>query len=206
MIHTVKDFGTVNKAEIDVFMELSCCFSDPMDVGNLISGSSAFSKIEENNRIGKTRDLFKKIRAFQGTFHAKMGTIEDINGMDLTEAEDIKKRWQEYTEELYKKDLHDPDDHDGVIIHLEPDILECEVKWALGSITTNKASGGDGIPDELFQMLKDDAVKFYMQYAGKLENSAVDTGLEKVSFHSNLKERQCQRMLKLLHNCTHLTC
>ena len=105
-----------------------------------------------------TRDLFKKIRDIKGTFHAKMGSIKDRNGMDLTEAADIKKRWQEYTEELYKKDLHDPDNHDGVIIHLEPDILECEVKWALESITTNKASGGDGIPVELFQILKDDAV------------------------------------------------
>ena len=107
----------------------------------------------------KTRDLFKKTRDTKGTFPAKMDTIKDRNGMDLTEAEDIKKRWQEYTEELYKKDLHDPDNHDGVITHLEPDILECEVKWALGSITTNKASGGDGISVELFQMLKDDAVK-----------------------------------------------
>ena len=114
---------------------------------------------EGNNRMGKTRDLFKKIRDTKGTFHAKMGSIKDRNGMDLTEAEDIKKRWQEYTEELYKKDLHYLDNHDGVITHLEPDILECEVKWALGSITTNKASGGDGIPVELFQILKDDAVK-----------------------------------------------
>ena len=111
--------------------------------------------------MGKTRDLFKKIRDTKGTFHAKLGTIKDRNGMDLTEAEDIKKRWQEYTEKLYKKDLHDlfPDNHDGVITYLEPDILECEVKRALGSIITNKASGGDGIPVELFQILKDDAVK-----------------------------------------------
>ena len=106
----------------------------------------------------KTKDLFKKIRDTKGTFHAKMGTIKDRNSMNLTEAEDIKT-WQEYTEELYKKDLHDPDNHDGVITHLEPDILECEVKWTLGSITTNKASGGEGIPAELFKMLKDDAVK-----------------------------------------------
>ena len=108
--------------------------------------------------MGKTRDLFKKIRDTKGIFHAKMCTIKDRNGMDLTEAEDIKKRWQEYTE-LYKKDLHDPDNHNGVITHLEPHNLECEVKWALGSITTNKASGGGGIPVELFQILKDDAVK-----------------------------------------------
>ena len=109
--------------------------------------------------MGKTRDLFKKIGDTRWTFHAKMGSIKDRNGMDLTEAEDIRKRWQEYTEELYKKDVHDPDNQDGVITHLEPDILECEVKWALESITTNKARGGDGIPVELFQILKDDAVK-----------------------------------------------
>ena len=109
--------------------------------------------------MGKTRDLFKKIRNTKGTFHAKMGLINDRNGMDLTEAEDIKKRWQEYTEELYKKDLHNPDNHDGVTTQLKPDILEYEVKWALESITMNKASGGDGIPVELFQILKDDAVK-----------------------------------------------
>ena len=116
-------------------------------------------EIEENNRMGKTRDIFKKIKDTKGTLHAKTGTIKDRNGMDLTEAEDIKKRWQKYTEELYKKDLHDPDNHNDVITHLEPDILECEVKWALESITMNKASGGDGIPVELFQILKDDAVK-----------------------------------------------
>jgi len=109
--------------------------------------------------IGKTRDLFKKIRDTKGTFYTKMGTIKDRNGTDLTEAEDIKKRWQEYTEELYKKDLNEPDDYDGVITHLELDILECEVKWALRSITMNKTSGADGIPVELFQILKDDAVK-----------------------------------------------
>ena len=109
--------------------------------------------------MGKTRDLFKKTGDTKGTFHVKMGTIKVRNGMDLTEAEGIKKRWQEYTEELYKKDLHDPDNHDGVITDLEPDILECEVKWALESITMNKASGDDGIPVELFQILKDDAVK-----------------------------------------------
>ena len=140
-----------------------------------------------------TRDLFKKIRDTKGTFHAKIGLIKDRNGMDLTEAKDIKKRCQEYTE----------DNHNGVITHLEPDILECEVKWALESITTNKASGSDGIPVELFQILKDHAVKVLPAI---LENSAVATGLEKVSFHSNPKERQCQGMLKLPHNCTHLTC
>jgi len=107
--------------------------------------SDQYKEIEENNRMGKTSDVVKKIRDTKGTFHAKMGTIKDRNGMDLTEAEDIKKRWQEYTEELYKKDVHDPDNHNSVITHLNPDILECEVKWALGSITTNKVSGGDGI-------------------------------------------------------------
>ena len=116
-------------------------------------------EIEENNRMGKTRDLFKKIRATKGIFHAKMGTVKDRNGMNLTEAEDIKKRWQEYTEELYKKDLNDPDNHDGAITYLEPDILEHKVKWDLSSITMNKASGGDGIRVDLFQILKDDAVK-----------------------------------------------
>ena len=127
--------------------------------------------------------------------------------MDLIGAEDIKKRWQEYTEELCEKELHDPDNYDGVITHLEPDNLEYEVKWALESITMNTASGGDGIPVELFQILKDDAVKSAaLNKPANLENSAVATGLEKVSFHSNPKERQCQRMLKLLHSCTHLTC
>ena len=125
--------------------------------------SDQCKEIEENNRMGKTSDLFKKIRDTKGTFHAKMGSIKDRNGMDLTEAEDIKKRWQEYTEELYKelykKDLHDPDNHDTLITHLELDILECEVKWALGNITMNKASGGDGISVALFQILKDDGVK-----------------------------------------------
>ena len=121
--------------------------------------SDQCKEIEENNRTGKTRDFFKKIRDTKGTFHAKMGSIKDKNGMDVTEAEDIKKRWQEYTEELYKNDLHDPDNHHSVITHLETDILECEVKWALESITMNKASGGDGIPVELFPVLKDDAMK-----------------------------------------------
>ena len=129
-----------------------------------------------------------------------MGSIKDRNGTDLREAEDIKQRWQEYTEELYKKDLHDPDNHNGVITHLEPDILECEVKWALGSITTNKASGGDGIPVELFQILKDDAVKVLHSICSKFGklSSGHRPGKGQFSFQS-------QRMLKLLHNCTHLT-
>ena len=125
---------------------------------------------------------------------------------NLTEAEEIKKRWQEYTEELYKKSLNDWDNHDGVVTHLEPDILECEVKWALGSITTSKASGGDGIPVEVFQMLKDDTLKVLHSTCQQIWKSAVATGLEKVSFHSNPKEKQCQRMFKLLHSCTHFTC
>ena len=132
--------------------------------------------------MGKTRDLFKKIRETMGTFHAKMGSIKDRNGIDLTEAEDIMKRWQEYTEELYKKD-HDPDNHDGVITHLEPDILECEVKWALECITTNKASGGDGIPVELFQILKDDAVKVLHSIC----SSGHRTGKSQFSFQSQRK-------------------
>ena len=125
--------------------------------------------------------------------------------MDLTEAEDIKKRWQEYTE-LYEKDLHDPDNHDGVIIHLETDILECEVKWALGSITTNKVSGGNGIPVELFQTLKDDAVKVLHSICQQIWNSVVAIGVENISFYFSPKIGQCQRMFKLWHDCTHLTC
>ena len=139
--------------------------------------------------MGKTRDLFKKIRDTKGTFHAKMGSIKDRNGMDLTEEEDIKKRWQQYTEELYKKDLHDPANYNGVITHLEPDILGCGVKWALESITMNKASDCDGIPVELFQTLKEKGEKCCesaaLNMSANLENSAVATGLEKVSFHSN---------------------
>ena len=140
--------------------------------------------------MGKTSNLFKKIGDTKGTFHAKMGSIKDRNGMNLTEAKDIKKRWQEYTEDLYRKDLHDPDNHDGVITHLEPDILECEVKWALGSISTNKARGGDGIPVELFQILKDDAVKvLYSTNANKFGklSSGHRTGKGQFSFQSQRK-------------------
>ena len=158
------------------------------------------TKKEENNRMGKTRDLFKTIIDTKGIFYAKMGTIKDRNGRDLTEAEDIKKKWQEYTE-LYKKD-----NHDGLITHLEPDILECEVKWTLGSITTNKASRGDGIPVELFQILKDDAVKVLHSICQQIwKTQQWPQDWKKASFHSDPKERQCQRMLKLPHNCTHLT-
>ena len=138
---------------------------------------------------GNTRDLFKKIRDTKGTFHAKMGSIKDRNDMGLTEAEDIKKRWQEYTEKLYKKDLHDPDNLDGVITHLKPDILECEVKWGLESITTNKASVGDGIPVEVFQILEDDAVKVLAQYASKFGkvSSGHRTGKGQFSLQSQRK-------------------
>ena len=165
--------------------------------------SDQCKEIEENNRMGKIRDLFKKIRDTKGIFHAKMGLILDRNGRELTEAEAIKKRCQEYTE-LYKKDLHDPDNHDDVITHLEPDILEWEVKWALESITMNKASEGDGIPVDLFQILKDDAIKVLHSICQQIWKTQ-QRPREKVSFHSNPKERQCQRMLKLPHNCTHLT-
>ena len=137
----VEEFQTIGRRDKKAFVSDQC------------------KEVEENNRMGKTRHLFKKLRDMKGAFHAKMGSIKYRNGMDLTEAEDIKKKWQEYTEEIYKKDLHDPDNHDGVIPHLEPDILECEVKWALGNITMNKASGGDGIPVELFRIQEDDAVK-----------------------------------------------
>ena len=180
-LHTaVKRREAESKGEKERYTHLNAEFQRTARRDKKVILSDQCKEIEENNRIGKTRDLFEKIRDTQGTFQAKMGSTKDRNGMDITEAEDIKKRWQEHIE-LYKKDLHDPDNHDGVITHLEPDILECEVKWAWGSITTNKASGGDGIPAELFQILKDDAVKVLVN----LENSAVATGLEKVSFHSN---------------------
>ena len=148
-----------------------------------------FKETEEINRMGKTRNLFKQIRDTKGTFHAKMGSIKDRNCMDLTEAENIKKRWQEYTEELYKRYLNDPDNHGGVITHLEPDILECEVKWALGSITMNKDSRSDGIPVELFQILKDDLRKRCTQYSSKFGklSSGHRTGKGQFSFQSQRK-------------------
>ena len=186
-----------SKGEKERYSHLNVEFQRIVRRDKKASLSDQCKEIEENYTMGKTRGLFKKIRDTKGTFHARISIIKDRNGMDLIEAEGIKKRWQEYTE-LYRKDLHDSDNHNGVITHLKPDILECEVKWALGSITTNKASGGDGIPVELFQILKDDV-------QANVENTAVATGLEKVSFHFNPKERQCQRMLKLLHNCNHLT-
>ena len=154
----VKRRETRSKGEKETYTHLNAEFQRIARRDKKAFLNDQCKEIEENNRMGKTRDLFKKIRDTKRAFHAKISTIKDRNGMDLTEAEDIKKRWKEYAEERYKKDLHDPDNHDGVTTHLEPDILECEVKWALGSITTNKASGGDGIPVELFQILKDDAV------------------------------------------------
>ena len=155
--------------------------------------------------MGKTRDRYKKIRDTKGIFHAKMSTIKDRNGMDLTEVEDIKKRWQEYTEELYKKDLHDPDNHDCVITHLEPDILECKVKWALGNTTTNKASEGDGIPVELFQILKDDAVKVLhsiCQQIGKTQQLPQDW---KRSVFIAPNKGNAKESLNY-HKCIHFTC
>ena len=158
------------------------------------------AKKQENNRMGKTRDLFKKIRDTKGTFHAKTDLIKNRNTMDVTEAEDIKKRWQEYREELYKKDLNDPDNHNGVITNLEPDILGGKVKWALGSITTNKAGGGDGIPVELFQILKDDAVKVLHSICQQIWKTQQWPQDWKRSVFIDPKERQCQRMLKLFHS------
>ena len=169
---TVKRREAKSKGEKERYTHLNAEFQRTARRGKKAFLSDQCKEIEENNRMGKTRNLFKKIMDTKGIFHAKIGTINDRNGMDLTEAEDIKKRWQEYTEELYKKDLHYQDHHDGVITHLEPDILECEVKWALESLTTNRGSGGDGIPVELFQILKDDAVKVLHSICQQI-NSAV---------------------------------
>ena len=156
--------------------------------------------------MGKTRDLFKKIRNTKGTFHTKKGTVKDRNGMDLTEVEDIKKRWQEYTEELGKKVLHDSDNHNGVIIHLEPDILECEVKWALGSITTNKASGGDGIPVELFQILKDNALKVLHSICQQIWKTQQCPKDWKRSVFIPIPKKVDSKKYTHLHNCIHFTC
>ena len=178
-----------SKGEEERYAHLNAEFQGIARRDKKASLSHQCKEIEENNRMGKTRDLFKKIRDTKGIFHTKMGIINDRNGMDLTEAEDIKKRWQEYIEELYKKDLHNPDNHDGVITDLEPDILECEVKWALESITINNATGGDGIPVELFQILKDDAVKVLhsiCQQIWKL-SSGHRTGKGQFSFQSQRK-------------------
>ena len=151
--------------------------------------------------MGKTRDLYKKIRDTKETFHAQVGTIKGRNGMDLTKAEDIKKRRQEYTKVLHKKDLHDPDNHSGVITHLEPDILECKVKWALGSITTNKASGGDGIAAELFQILKDDAVKVLYSICQQIwEMQQWPQDWKRLVFFPIPKKGNAKEMFKLQHN------
>ena len=155
--------------------------------------------------MGKTRHLFKKIRDTKGIFHAKMGLINDRNFMDQREAEDIKKRWQEYTEELYKKDLHDQDNHNGVITHLEPDILECEVKWTLGSITKNKTSGGDGIPVELFQILEDDAVKVLHSICQQIWKTQQWTQDWKRSVLIPIPKKGNAKECSSYHNCTHLT-
>ena len=167
--------------------------------------SNQCKEIEESNRMGKTRDLFKKIRDTKGTFHVKVGAIKDRNGMGLT-AEVIKKRWQEHTEELYKKDLNDPDNHDGVITHLEPDILECEVKSALESITMNKNSGGDEIPVELFQILKDDAVKVLHSICQQIWKTQQRPQDWKKSIFIPIPKKGNAIMFRLLHNCSHLAC
>ena len=155
--------------------------------------------------MGKTRGLFMKNEHIKRTFHARMGTIKDRNGKDLIEAKEIKKRWQEYTEELHKKGLNDPDNHDGMVTHLKPNILECEVKQALGSITMNKPGRGDGVVAELFKILKMLLLKCCTQYVSKFGKLISGHRTGKVNFHSNPKERQGQRMLKLVCNCTHLT-
>ena len=186
-IHLNAEFQRIERREKKAFISDQC------------------KETEENNRMEKTRSLFKKIRDTKGTFHAKMGSIKDRNGMDLKEAEDIKKRWQENTEELYKKDLYDPNNNNGVITHLEPDILECEVKWALERITMNKASGGDGISVELFQILKDDAVKVLhsvCQHIWKTHQWPQDW---KRSVFIQSQRKAMPKNVQILHNCTHLT-
>ena len=168
--------------------------------------SDQCKEIEENNRMGKTSDLFKNIRDTKGTFHARIGTIKDRNGMDLTEAEDIKKRWQEYTEELYKKALYDADNHDSVITNLEPDILEYEVKWALGSITMNKASGGGGISVELFQILKDDTVKELHSICQQIWKTQQWPQNWQRSVFIPIPKKGMPKMFKLPYDCAHFTC
>ena len=180
-----------SKGERERYIHLNAEFQRIARRDKKIFLSDQCKEREEKKRVGKIEISARKLDT-KGTFHAKMGITKDRNVMDLTETEDIKKRWQKYTEELHKKDLHDPDNHDGVTTHLEPDILECELKWTLGSITTNKASGSDRIPVELFQILNDDRCceSAVLNMPANLENSAVATGLEKVSFYSNNKERQ----------------
>ena len=186
---TVKRREVKSKGEKERYTHLKAEFQRITKRNKKAFLSDQWKEIEENNRMDKTRDLFKKIRDIKGTFHAKTGSIKDWNGMTLTEAEDIKKRWQEYTEKLCKKDLHDQDNHDGVITHLESDILECKVKWALGSNTMNKASGGDGIAIELFQILKMMLWNGCTQYASKFGkfSSGHRTGKGQFSFQSQRK-------------------
>ena len=197
----VKRRDVKGKGEKDRYAHLNAEFQRiARSYKKAFSLSDQYREIEENNRMGKTKDLSKKIRDIKGIFHVKTGTIKDRNGIDLTEVEDIKKRWQECTE-LYKKYTHNPDNHDGVITHLQPDILECDIKWALGNITTNKASGGDGIPVELFQSLKDDTVKMLhsiCQQIGKLSSSH-RTGKGQFSYQSQRKAmpKNAQRTTQL---------
>ena len=201
----VKRRGMKSKGEKERYKHLNAEFQRIARRDKKAFFSIQCKEIEEKNRLGKTRDLFKKMEDTKGTFHAMMGSIKDRNGMHLTEAEGIKKRWQEYTEELYKKDLHDPDNHDGVITHLEPSILECEVKWTLGSITMNKDIGSDGISVEIFRILKDDAVKVLhsiCQQIWKIQQWPQDW---KRSVFIPIPKKQCQRIFKLPHNCIHLT-
>ena len=168
--------------------------------------SEQCKEIEDSNRMGKTRDLFKEIRDTNGTFHAKMGTIKDRNGMALTEAEDIMKQWQEYTEELYKKDLHNLDNHANVITNPEPDILEYEVKGALGSITTNKASGGDGITPELCKIIKDDAIKVLHSICQQIWKAQQGSQDCKGQFSFQTQRKTILKMFKLPRNCPHFSC
>ena len=187
-----KRIESKGKGEKERYAHLNAAFQRTAKRDKKAFLSEQCKEIEENNRMRKTRDFFKKIRDTKGTFHAKMGSIKDRNGRDLTETEDIKKRWQEYTEELYKKELHNSDNHDGVITHLEPEILECEVKWTLGSITMNKASGGGGIPGELFQILKDDAMKVLHSICQQIwKTQQWPKDWKKVHFRFNPKERRC---------------
>ena len=199
--------NTKGKGEKERYTHLNAEFQRIARRDKKVFLSDQCKDIKENNRIGKTRDLWKKITNTKGTFHAKMGSIKDRNGMDLTEAEYIKKRWQEYTEELYKKHLHDPDNDDGVITHLEPDILEYEVKRALGSITMNKASGGDGIPVELFQILKNDAVKVLHSICQQIwKTQQWPQDWKRSVFTPIPKKGNPKECSTYPHNCTHLTC
>ena len=204
---SVKRRGVKSKGEKERYKHLNAEFQRLARRDKKAFLSDQYKEIEKNNRTGKTKDLFKKIRDTKGTFHTKMGSIKDRNCVDLTEAEDIKKRWQAYTEELYKKDLNDQDNHDGVITHLEPDILEWEVKWILESITMNKASGGDGIPTELFQILKDDAMKVLHSICQQIwKTRQWPQDWKRSVFIPITKKGNTKKIFKPLHNCTHLTC